>query len=287
MAGIVVWEVTRGKALAPAPVIVAEVRAPESKAADTAALPEVKPAEVKAAEVKAPVAKAPPAEAATADVKSLDASAPEVKLQDAKGTERAAPAKLKAAVDSRRDEISGKLEKDSTATANAPAAPQAAPAPTFATAPRPAIVGGIPTSGAAAIGGVAAEPASPAQLSQLDTGKLPMDARTLFYGGAATSGNAFVPQLAGGSAGAAPRAATTSMRAANIAKKESTVSSLGVRVSMLRKDAEIAVTTVLTPGEPVRLKLTPNDGWLPLRGGARRRRLEDGGERGGAAAEAV
>jgi hypothetical protein len=258
MAGIVVWEVTRGKALAPAPVIVAEMRTPERKAADAAALPEVKPAEL-----KAPVAKAPPAEGATADVKSLDASAPEVKLQDARGTERAAPAKMKAAVDSRRDEISGKLEKDSTSTANAPAAPPAAPAPTFAAAPRPAIVGGVPASGAGAIGGVAAEPAAAAQLSQPDASKLTMDARTLFYNGAATSGNAFVPQLAGGSAGAAPRAATASMRAANIAKKESTVSSLGVRVSILRKDAEIAVTTVLTPGEPVRLKLTPNeDGFL-------------------------
>ena len=53
------------------------------------------------------------------------------------------------------------------------------------------------------------------------------------------------------------------MRASSVSKKESATFSLGVRVSLLRGDEEAAVSTVLNAGESVRLKVIPNeDGFL-------------------------
>jgi hypothetical protein len=81
--------------------------------------------------------------------------------------------------------------------------------------------------------------------------KVAVDARGLFYG------NSFVPQASFGVAGGAPVAQTLAARTAAVPAL------LGVRVGILRGDEEITAGTVLTTGERVRLKLTPNsDGFL-------------------------
>jgi hypothetical protein len=103
---------------------------------------------------------------------------------------------------------------------------------------------------------------------QASTGAL--DARALFYANQPTPGaNAFVPAGGGGGgAAAAPRAAKALSGLA--APMAATASRLGVRVSILRANSEADLTTVLDPGETVRLKLVPNaDGFLYVAEGAR------------------
>ncbi|MGD0772400.1 MAG: hypothetical protein ABSC05_06205 [Candidatus Solibacter sp.] len=112
-----------------------------------------------------------------------------------------------------------------------------------------------------------------------------LDARALFYANLPAPGaNAFV-QTGGGSGGggatlpaaapplpradAAPRTAKKAISglAASIA---ATAPRLGVRISILRGEREADLTTVLDPGETVRLKLVPNaDGFLYVAEGAR------------------
>jgi hypothetical protein len=103
---------------------------------------------------------------------------------------------------------------------------------------------------------------------QASTGAL--DARALFYANQPAPGaNAFVPPGGGGGgAAAAPRAAKALSGLA--APMAATASRLGVRVSILRGNSEADLTTVLDPGETVRLKLVPNaDGFLYVAEGAR------------------
>ncbi len=212
VAVVSVWQGTQVKPLAPAPMIVAELKSPEKMKA-----PETKP---------------------------LDA-APALR-QDA-------PMRPKRESMVRRDATdavtaaTGKKEIAPTINAPAPPAPPP-PAP-----PRGAALGTVTET-------VSVEPTSQAvsvSAQPLAKEKLTPEARALFYGnGLAQAKNALVPPLIGGSAGA--QSAGASMRAAT-GKKDSAVSNLGVRVSILRGDVESAVTTLLDPGESVRLKLTPNE----------------------------
>jgi len=100
---------------------------------------------------------------------------------------------------------------------------------------------------------------------QASTGAL--DARALFYANQPTPGaNAFVQ--GGGGGGSTPRAAKALSGLA--APMAATASRLGVRLSILRANSEADLTTVLDPGETVRLKLVPNaDGFLYVAEGAR------------------
>jgi hypothetical protein len=91
------------------------------------------------------------------------------------------------------------------------------------------------------------------------------DARALFYADPLAPGaNAFVQS--GGVGGAASQAKALSSLAATPVG----AAHLGVRVSILRSTGEVDLTTVLDPGETVRLKLIPNaDGFLYITEGAR------------------
>jgi hypothetical protein len=203
------------------------------------------PAPVMVAELKVEEAKAPP-------------TAPEVKLPEAP----------------RRQVIRAKPNKDLSALI-APATP--APAPPL---PPPAAAAPPQTIGSTARAVAEATPAaqgSPERLAKTElmdqTAAVSpgLDARSLFYGNSFVrrENAARVPSFAAGSGGAQPslpKAMTTmgGAVAGNISTKElAAISSLGVRVSVLRGEEEAAVTTVLNPGESVRLRLTPNvDGFL-------------------------
>jgi hypothetical protein len=100
-----------------------------------------------------------------------------------------------------------------------------------------------------------------------------LDARALFYvDQAAPAGNALVQPSGGGGAPpptfrTAPRkdAPTPMAKGATglIAPITATAQRLGLRVSILRGQSEVDLTTVLDPGEKIRLKLVPNaDGYL-------------------------
>jgi hypothetical protein len=105
------------------------------------------------------------------------------------------------------------------------------------------------------------------------------DARALYYGNQLAVGvNAFVAP-SGGVGGAPP--APTEARA-DVATRSATAISrlaapaaagavrLGLRVSIVRGSGEADLTTVLDPGETVRLKVIPNaDGFLYVVGGTR------------------
>ena len=116
-----------------------------------------------------------------------------------------------------------------------------------------------------------ADAATPVPTSGLTAGaiqaNLSLDARALFYlDQAAPIANAF-GQL-GGVGGAAPpptfRTAPRQDAPAPMAKGVTTTAPpLGLRVSILRGQIEVDLTTVLNPGETVRLRLIPNvDGFL-------------------------
>ena len=96
------------------------------------------------------------------------------------------------------------------------------------------------------------------------TGSATLDARALFYGSPlAPAANAFAPSGGGGA-----RAADATARLS--ASKTLAASRLGVRISILRGTGEADLTTVLDPGETVRLKLIPNtDGYLYITEGTR------------------
>lgn len=114
---------------------------------------------------------------------------------------------------------------------------------------------------------------------QASTGAL--DARALFYLNQLTPGvNAFVGTGSGGGA-APPPAIPAAPQKDEVARMKKSVSGLvapmmpaaprlGVRVSILRGQSEVDLTTVLDPGETVRLKLTPNaDGFMYVVEGSR------------------
>jgi hypothetical protein len=106
-----------------------------------------------------------------------------------------------------------------------------------------------------------------------------LDARALFYSNQpAPAGNAFVQPGAAGGAALPVRPSPTQVDTARdaktvadfIAPPTANALRLGVRVSILRGDREVDLTTALDSGETVRLKLTPNaDGFLYVVDGAR------------------
>ncbi|MCU1235334.1 MAG: hypothetical protein JWP63_3301 [Candidatus Solibacter sp.] len=249
-----VWQATRNAR--PAPVIVAELKVEQPKGT-VQVPPEVKPRE----------------ELRIAPQKQKE------KVPLVRGGARADQALAQPQQDA--------VEKSLKDIAPAVNAPVAAAAPVPPPPPPPASATATPvgsatqtvevTATAAALAGQLSERQAVAESVMLDqaktqaaSGKLSGDARSLFYAnGFVRNDNAGVGVMAG-SGGAqltAPQASSTSVRVADgtVAKKkeEGRPSNLGVRVSVLRGVEEAAVTTVLNPGESVRLRLTPNaDGFL-------------------------
>ena len=119
------------------------------------------------------------------------------------------------------------------------------------------LLGGAAGGGGTAVGAATAGEALGTRRAEADAGG-PARGAAGTGGAAAPAGVAAPPTR--------PRFAAQQVRTAsgNLAKTTaSTLSTPGVRVSILRGDREAAVTTVLDPGERVRLKLTPNeDGFL-------------------------
>jgi hypothetical protein len=94
-----------------------------------------------------------------------------------------------------------------------------------------------------------------------------LDARALFYANqAAQVGNGFRPLATQNAAPRAEKAATAGL----LRSVAAPAPRLGVRISILRSSGEADLTTVLDPGETVRLKLIPNaDGFLYIADGTR------------------
>ena len=271
VAVVAVWQGTR---IAPvkqaAPMMVAELRPQERMPAPSPARP---PAEASQPEAKerTKVAEAPAA--VTAEEKAAPVMAPPSARQRTKVAEapalvmadkKAAPAMVVAPPSPPGPEAVAGLTAGTAAIANVPAMapppPAARKADAAATAPIP----------------------PPRQLAetvevQASTGAL--DARALFYLNQlapAPGANAFV----GGGGGAPPPARADTPQAGAAPLRAKTVvglvapmtatAPLGVRVSILRGENEVDLTTVLDPGETVRLKLIPNaDGFLYVTEGAR------------------
>jgi len=210
-----------------------------------------------------PVAPVTVAELKVQEPQALPA-APEAKVTE---VPRSAPLKRKAEIAALRDASGGQalVKKDIAPAVNAPAAAPP-PTPLPAATPAPVSVGSTTqtvevTAAAPVTQATPAKPSAMQVMDQVTAEKLKFDARSLFYGNSLVrSENGLMPSFAAGSGGAQPippKVASTSMRAATAAL------SLGVRVSLLRGAEEAAVTTVLNPGESVRLRLTPNeDGFL-------------------------
>jgi hypothetical protein len=237
IAGLAVWQGTRGTPAPPVPTMLAEVKAPEPGLRD----------------LKVPEAPPPAAPAVT------KAPAP-------KRVERSAGQDVSSAKDivATANTPSGQ----SPQPAAAPPAPAAEPAPSA----RSGSLGAVAeTQRAVPQASVSAQLAEAIAATEKPTQqKGAADARTLFYRNAFApiGANNGVPQeMTPGQAGAQPpnarKAVAATMRASSVLKNENAPFSLGVRVSILRGDQEAAVGTVLNPGESVRLKLTPNqDGFL-------------------------
>lgn len=107
-----------------------------------------------------------------------------------------------------------------------------------------------------------------------------LDARALFYAGQLAPGvNAPVQPSGSGRAAPPPARAETSpadasrtatVTGSGVTARTATAPHLGVRVSILRGENEVDLTTVLDPGETVRLRLIPNaDGFLYVTEGTR------------------
>ncbi len=152
-------------------------------------------------------------------------------------------------------------ENKAVAAMAAPAPPPAVPAAMPVVVARKAEADAAPTRSAGA------------NISGAVQATLSLDARALFYvDQAAPAGNALVQPSGGGGAPsptfrAAPRkdAPTPMAKGATglIAPIAAPAQRLGLRVSILRGQSEVDLTTVLDPGEKIRLKLVPNaDGYL-------------------------
>jgi hypothetical protein len=246
---VAVWQGTRVAPLKPAePVIVADLKRPEPVPGLSSA-PPVAPARQPEASTRTKAGDAPAA--ATTDKKTTLAIAPPP-----------APAAIQA-LNERRD-------------ATDVAAPAMAPPPPH---PAPAAVPALTARKAEAESTAAAQSAGAMSVAVPEN--LPLDARALFYlNQLAPGANAFVEPSGGGGAAppparpAAPRkdAAPQTAKAVSgfAAPMSATAPRLGVRVSILRGQSEVDLTTVLDPGETVRLKLTPNaDGFLYVVEGSR------------------
>jgi hypothetical protein len=244
VAVLAVWQGTRVKPMAQVPAILAEMKGPEASA------PEVAPVEPPQVLMKQKTA---PRESHNANEVKLRES---VKREDARQ-------------ENTGKDIAAALNAPLPAAAPPPPAPPPPPLPAAAT-PAPA-----PISGNAAVMEVTpAKPVEPAKAlarsvqlgalqDKITPENLTLDARSLFYGNAfVRRDSALTEPLAAGTAGASSSKPTfASVRAAtgSVAKKEGAAASLGVRVSLLRGDEEVAVATILNPGESVRLKVTPNE----------------------------
>jgi hypothetical protein len=247
ISAVSVWQATRSKPAAQ--VMVAELKMPEPKETIAAPVPVAVP------KVKQVTPSAAP-------------STPLRRKEDIRRTDEVATLR-----DASADEKRAQPMKDAVSAANAPV-PAAAPTPP--PPPPPALAQQRVANTADTVEVTAnAAGAQPAQMQAAaedslskTAEKLTGDARSLFYGNAfARAGNALGAGVAGGAL-TAPQASSTSLRVANgtVVKKESAAaptSILGVRVSVLRGAEEAAVSTVLDPGESVRLRVMPNaDGFL-------------------------
>jgi hypothetical protein len=105
------------------------------------------------------------------------------------------------------------------------------------------------------------------QIAGAASEKAPLDARALFYANQATQvGNGFRSVTGQNDAAPRPERAATGL----LKSVTATLPRLGVRISIVRSSGEADLTTVLDPGETVRLKLIPNaDGFLYIADGAR------------------
>jgi hypothetical protein len=121
---------------------------------------------------------------------------------------------------------------------------------------------------------VTVEPSAGVSAGAISSGNITVDARALFYASPLTpAANSFAaPGGGGGAAPPPPRAPVPQADAVArfSAAKVVAAPRLGVRISILRAAGEADLTTVLDPGETVRLKLIPNaDGFLYVADGAR------------------
>lgn len=247
IAVVAVWQGTRVAPMKLAePVIVADLKRPEPVPGLSSA---------------PPVAPARQPEAST---RTKAGDAPAAAMTDKKTTLAIAPPPAPAAIQALNE------RRDATDVA-APAMPPPPPAP----AAMPALA----ARKAEAESTAAAQSAGAMSVAVPEN--LPLDARALFYlNQLAPGANAFVEPSGGGGAAppparpAAPRkdAAPQTAKAVSgfAAPMSATAPRLGVRVSILRGQSEVDLTTVLDPGETVRLKLTPNaDGFLYVVEGSR------------------
>ena len=250
--GIVVWQGTHPAAVAPPPVLMAEAKLGEVKPAQTPP-PPPKPAEI---------ARPGPAN-----------RRPELPLvRDARHKDLAV--KEKEQTDTKTE-----TKKDVAPAADMPMVAGAPPPPPPpAAAPAPAVAPAVSSTQAVEVT-AAPTPQVMAFSAAQDAlkNKPALDVRALFYGNSLVqSGNSLVAPLSGGPGGqqGARKTAAAPMRATsgNLAKEIAFPPSIGVRVSLLRGDEEAPISTILNPGESVRLKLIPNeDGFLyvaALDGGA-------------------
>jgi len=246
---VAVWQGTRVAPLKPAePVIVADLKRPEPVPGLSSA---------------PPVAPTRQPEAST---RTKAGDAPAAAMTDKKTTLAIAPPPAPAAIQALNE------RRDATDVA----APAMAPPPPH---PAPAAVPALTARKAEAESTAAAQSAGAMSVAVPEN--LPLDARALFYlNQLAPGANAFVEPSGGGGAAppparpAAPRkdAAPQTAKAVSgfAAPMSATAPRLGVRVSILRGAGEVDLTTVLDPGETVRLKLTPNaDGFLYVVEGSR------------------
>lgn len=246
---VAVWQGTRVAPLKPAePVIVADLKRPEPVPALSSAPPTA------------------PARQPEASTRTKAGDAPAAAMTDKKTTLAIAPPPAPAAIQALNE------RRDATDVA----APAMAPPPPH---PAPAAVPALTARKAEAESTAAAQSAGAMSVAVPEN--LPLDARALFYlNQLAPGANAFVEPSGGGGAAppparpAAPRkdAAPQTAKAVSgfAAPMSATAPRLGVRVSILRGQSEVDLTTVLDPGETVRLKLTPNaDGFLYVVEGSR------------------
>jgi hypothetical protein len=223
---------------------------------------------------KAAIAMAPPpARQAEQSTRDKIAPAPAAARADKKTLVPAPPFRQFAAGARAKIAPAEQMADNKAVAAMAPPPP---PPPPAVAAPMPAVLARK----------AEADAAQPLPTSGLTAGavqaSLSLDARALFYlGQAAPVANAFVQPSGGGGAATPPPTFRTEPRkdapspkakgaTGLIAPPAATLPPLGLRVSILRGQSEVDLTTVLNPGETVRLKLIPNaDGSLYVAEGTR------------------
>ena len=245
-------------AVAPPQSPVAESTAELMKQKKAAIASAPSPARQAEENMRAQIALAPAA--ARADKKTALASAPPLRQFEAGTRAKIAPAPAAEMADNK---------------AVAAMAPPPPPPPAAVPAPLPPLL--APKAEADAASPV---PGGAVTVGALQA-SLPLDARALFYlDQPAPAANAFAQPSGGGGAAPPPTFRTAPRKDAPspMAKEATglvvpianTAPRLGVRISVLRAKGEVDLTTVLDPGETVRLKLIPNaDGFLYVVEGTR------------------